>query len=189
MGFEPDDAMLPYQSRSFDGYRLLREYFAFPERYRFIRIGGIKEALKDQEGDSFDIVIHLSRRRSELENIVDKSSFLPFCTPAVNIFPKRADRIHINDRDYEFHVVPDRSKPTDFEIYRPRTARSSIHSTRLATRGMPLKTQPITPFSAGRESHLHVSAERVQGPVTWARKSTFRWSTQPMLPTVRIWRN
>jgi type VI secretion system protein ImpG len=117
MGFDPDEAMLPYQSRSFDGYRLLREYFAFPERYRFIRIGGIKEALKDQESDSFDIVIHLSRRRSELENIVDKSSFLPFCTPAVNIFPKRADRIHINDRDYEFHVVPDRSKPTDFEIY------------------------------------------------------------------------
>ncbi len=117
MGFEPDEALLPYQSRSFDGYRLLREYFAFPERYRFIRIDGIRQALKDQEGDSFDLVIHLSQRKSELENIIDKSSFLPFCTPAVNIFPKRADRIHINNKDYEFHVVPDRSKPLDFEVY------------------------------------------------------------------------
>lgn len=109
--------MLPYQSRSFDGYRLLREYFAFSERFRFIEICGIKESLKGCEGDSFQIVIPLKHRKSELENIVDESSFMPFCAPAVNIFPKRADRIHINDRDYEFHIVPDRSKPMDYEVY------------------------------------------------------------------------
>jgi type VI secretion system protein ImpG len=117
MGFGADEALLNYRSRSFDGYRLLREYFAFPERYRFINIRGLGDALADVEGESFDIVIHLSERRNELENVVDARNFLMFCTPAVNIFPKRADRIHINDRDYEFHVVPDRSKPMDFEIY------------------------------------------------------------------------
>lgn len=117
MGFEANEAMLNYRSRSFDGYRLLREYFAFPERFRFINLCGLKAALADAAGDSFELIIHLSQRSSELENVVDERNFLPFCTPAVNIFPKRADRIHINDRDYEFHVVPDRSKPLDFEVY------------------------------------------------------------------------
>ena len=117
IGFGPEGAMLHFQSRSFDGYRLLREYFAFQERFRFIELSGLRQALEGREEERFEIVIHLSRRKSELENVVDTSSFLPFCTAAVNIFPKRADRIHINDRDYEYHVVPDRSKPLDFEVY------------------------------------------------------------------------
>jgi type VI secretion system protein ImpG len=117
MGFDAKEAMLNYRSRSFDGYRLLREYFTFPERYRFINFCGLAEALANVEATRFEIVIHLSKRRNELENVVDQRNFLPFCTTAVNIFGKRADRIHINDRDYEYHVVPDRSKPLDFEVY------------------------------------------------------------------------
>lgn len=117
MGFDASEAMLSYRSRSFDGYRLLREYFSFPERFRFINFCGLKSALQNAEGESFEIVIHLSERTSDLENIVDHHNFLPFCTPAVNIFRKRVDRIHINDRDFEYHIVPDRSKPLDYEIY------------------------------------------------------------------------
>jgi type VI secretion system protein ImpG len=117
MGYDAKEAILNYRSRSFDGYRLLREYFAFPERFRFINLCGLGETLANRDGEKFELVIHLSQQRNELENVVDKRNFLPFCTTAVNIFSKRADRIHINDRDYEFHVVPDRSKPLDFEIY------------------------------------------------------------------------
>lgn len=117
MGFAGEEAILPYRSRSFDGYRLLREYFAFPERYRFVRLCGLRGALSKAEGERFELVIHLSERRSELENVLDNRNFLPFCTPAVNVFPKRADRIHLNEKEYEFHVVPDRSKPLDYEVY------------------------------------------------------------------------
>jgi len=117
MGFAPEESMLPYRSRSFDGYRLLREYFAFPERFRFVKLCGLQGVLDAAGGERFELVIHLSERRSELENVLDNRNFLPFCTPAVNVFPKRADRIHLNDKDYEFHVVPDRSKPMDFEVY------------------------------------------------------------------------
>ncbi len=106
-GFNADEAMLNFRSRSFDGYRLLQEYFAFPERFRFINVSGLSKALKDQEGD--------------LENVVDQRNFLPFCTPAINLFHKRSDRIHINDKSFEYHVIPDRSKPLDFEIYQVLT--------------------------------------------------------------------
>ena len=33
VGFEDDEAMLPHSDRSFGGYRILQEYFAFPERF------------------------------------------------------------------------------------------------------------------------------------------------------------
>jgi type VI secretion system protein ImpG len=48
---------------------------------------------------------------------VDASEFALHCTPAINLFPKRADRIHVNERETEFHVVPDRTRPMDFEVF------------------------------------------------------------------------
>src|SRR5262249_34060854 len=36
VGFGPDEGMLPYTPRSFLGYRLLHEYFVFPEKFLFV---------------------------------------------------------------------------------------------------------------------------------------------------------
>jgi type VI secretion system protein ImpG len=52
-----------------------------------------------------------------LHNQVKQSNFALFCTPAINLFPKRPDRIHVSDRKMEFHVVPDRTQPLGFEVY------------------------------------------------------------------------
>jgi type VI secretion system protein ImpG len=41
VGFERDEGMLPYTKRSFLGYRLLSEYFAFPEKFLFMDITGL----------------------------------------------------------------------------------------------------------------------------------------------------
>ena len=38
MGFEEDEALLPYPKRSFDGYRLLQEYFTFSEKFLFFEL-------------------------------------------------------------------------------------------------------------------------------------------------------
>src|SRR5262249_31068813 len=53
-----------------------------------------------------------------LESVVDASYLQMFCTPAINLFEKpRLDRIHVSDSTFEFHVVADRTRPLDFEIY------------------------------------------------------------------------
>ena len=52
-----------------------------------------------------------------LESVVDVSNLALFCTPAINLFHKRADRIHVSDSAHEYHVVADRTRPLDFEIY------------------------------------------------------------------------
>ena len=35
VGFSPDEALLPWSARGFSGFRLLTEYFAFPEKFLF----------------------------------------------------------------------------------------------------------------------------------------------------------
>jgi type VI secretion system protein ImpG len=63
-------------------------------------------------------VILLERGDTALDGVVDASNFALHCTPAVNLFHKpRIDRIHVTDSTHEFHVVADRTRPLDFEIY------------------------------------------------------------------------
>ncbi len=118
VGFADDEALLPVTQRSFQGYRLLQEYFSCPERYRFFELTGLSRAIGRAATDEIEVVILLGRGEAALESTVDRSNVALFCTPAINLFPKRADRIHVGDDSYEYHVVADRTRPLDFEIYR-----------------------------------------------------------------------
>ncbi len=117
VGLDDDQALLPAGPRSFQGYRLLQEYFAFPARLFFAAIAGLRDALRRCTTPEVEIVLALDRHDAELEAGVDATRVALFCTPAVNLFPKRADRIALTDRDHELHVVADRTRPMDFEVH------------------------------------------------------------------------
>jgi type VI secretion system protein ImpG len=116
-GFDAAQALLPYGTRSFQGYRLLHEYFAFPQRFLFFSIGPLQRALQNISGATFSLTILLDEVSPELERSVDLRSLALFCTPAINLFPKRTDRIAVTNQRYEHHVVVDRTRPLDYEIY------------------------------------------------------------------------
>jgi type VI secretion system protein ImpG len=116
-GFEDDQALLPYTRRSFAGYRLLQEYFAFPKRFYFFELADLGPAVKRCSSTELEIIVLLDRSLGFLENTVDAEEFALYCTPAINLFPKRADRITINRGVSEFHVLPDRTRPMDFEVH------------------------------------------------------------------------
>ena len=118
VGFSDEQALLPVSLRSFQGYRLLQEYFTFPQRYRFIELAGLAPSLSRVAANEVELVILFGRGDGTLESVVDGSYLQLFCTPAVNLFEKqRIDRIHVSDSTFEFHVVADRTRPVDFEIY------------------------------------------------------------------------
>lgn len=116
-GYEDDEALLPVSARNFSGYRLLQEYFSFPQRYLFFKISGLAAAVAANQSPEMELVLLFGRGEPSLEAVVDRANFLLNCTPAINLFEKRIDRIQISDSTHEFHVVPDRTKPMDFEIY------------------------------------------------------------------------
>jgi type VI secretion system protein ImpG len=117
VGFTDAEALLPVTLRSFQGYRLLQEYFAFPQRFRFVEISGLSRAMKRVDANQVEIVLLLGRGDGGLESVVDASNLALNCTPALNLFAKRADRIQVSDSAHEYHVVPDRTRPLDFEVY------------------------------------------------------------------------
>jgi len=117
LGFADQQALLPCGPRSFQGYRLLHEYFAFPQRYLFVELAGLGPAVRRCADRELDIVVLLDRSDPALEGVLDESHFALFCAPASNLFPKRADRIHLSDRQAEYHVLADRTRPLDFEVY------------------------------------------------------------------------
>lgn len=117
VGFARDQALIPYTARSFSGYRLLHEYFAFPERFRFVEFTGLRKVLARHAAEEIELAIPLARADATLGALVDKTGFALHCTPAVNLFSRRADRIHVTDQQAEHHVLVDRTKPMDFEVY------------------------------------------------------------------------
>ena len=117
MGFDDQAALLPTGGQAFSGYRLLHEYFAFPARFMFVELCGLAPAVCACDHNEFEVMVLLDRSDTSLSQVLDAQRFGLFCSPAINLFPKRADRIHLSDKDTQHHVVPDRSRPLDFEVY------------------------------------------------------------------------
>jgi type VI secretion system protein ImpG len=116
-GFEPEEALLPTPRRSFDGYRLLQEYFAMPERFHFVDLPGLAPALARADGSDIDIYILLRDGNADMASVVAPGAFRLHCVPAINLFEKRCDRVQISTADHEQHVVADRTAPLDYEIH------------------------------------------------------------------------
>ncbi|MFT5299933.1 MAG: type VI secretion system protein ImpG [Mariniblastus sp.] len=117
VGFSDEEAMLPCRQRSFQGYRLLKEYFAFHQRFLFFRIRGLQQAFRRCEKRKVEIVILFNRSDRVIQSAIDSVVFSLNCTPAVNLFPRRVERVHVDETRHEFHVIPDRTRPMDFEVY------------------------------------------------------------------------
>ena len=117
MGFDDQQALLPPTPREFRGYRFLLEYFTFPECFLFVSVSSLQQAICRCEESELDLIFVFNRSQSQLSADLDVSCLNLFCTPAVNLFSKRADRIHMTPRTTEYHIVPDRTRPMDFEVY------------------------------------------------------------------------
>ena len=117
LGFAADEALLPESLRAFSGYRLLQEAAAMPQRLLFFEIGGLAARLANVTGDEVELIVLLRRGDAPLEALVDRASLALHCAPAINLFKKRLDRIQLGPGAWEYHVVPDRTRPMDFEVH------------------------------------------------------------------------
>jgi type VI secretion system protein ImpG len=120
-GFTEAESMLPYPRRSFPGYRLLQEYFTFPDKFFFLDITGLGEVLTGLK-NRFEIVFLISQfeqteRRQILELGVNAKTFRLNATPIVNLFMQTAEPILLDQRKYEYAVVPDVRRPQATEVF------------------------------------------------------------------------
>ncbi|OWQ84151.1 type VI secretion system ImpG/VasA family protein [Roseateles aquatilis] len=173
VGFAADEALLPETHRSFSGSRLMQEAAAMPRRFLFLEVTGLADRLARIDGTEAEIVLFFSRGDAGLEALVDGDSVALHCTPAINLFPKRLDRIQLGPGSWEYHVVPDRTRPMDYEIHSLQSVTGYGAGTLGQQTFWPLyatyhEAPPEAPgfYTARREPRLLSSRQKDQGPRT-----------------------
>jgi type VI secretion system protein ImpG len=165
VGFERDEGLLPYTRRSFLGYRLLTEFFAFPEKFLFFDLAPLPAPVLARAGDKLELFFYLNRTSPDLEQNVSEDTFRLGCTPVVNLYTHTAEPIRLTETDFEYHVVPDARRPLAHEVY------SIDRVTATAPDRQEVEYQPffsVKHAAAGRaaQAFWHASrrpAERVKG--------------------------
>jgi type VI secretion system protein ImpG len=122
VGFERNEGLLNYSEQSFLGYRLLQEYFYFPQKFMFFDLAGLDSVPLDTLGKSFDLLIFFrdSELRDQIPSIaqtVNADTIQLGCTPIVNLFERSAETIRISHAVTEYRVVPDRHRQSSMEVY------------------------------------------------------------------------
>lgn len=122
VGFAESEAMLPYPRRSFAGYRLLQEYFTFPEKFFFFDVKGLDQLSLPGFKNQAELIFLISRferadRQQMLEVGLSASTFRLNCTPIVNLFSQPAEPILLEQTKPEYHVKPDVRRAFTTEIF------------------------------------------------------------------------
>ena len=95
MGFEADEALFPYPRRTFAGFALLQELFAFPQKFQFIDVAGRGRRPPHLgagvRAELFFVIAPFERaeRRQILQLGITARTFRLGCTPVVNLFRRR----------------------------------------------------------------------------------------------------
>lgn len=116
VGFEAGEGMIPYSSRSFIGYRLLQEYFHFPEKFLFLEVRGL-ECLREAGFEKgFGLTFHLDQVPA-LDQEVEPDHFRLGCSPVVNLFEQTAEPIRLDQAHAEYRVIPDVRRQNSMEVF------------------------------------------------------------------------
>lgn len=124
-GFAAEEALIPWPARSFSGFRLLTEYFAFPEKFLFVDFTGLESKTLLQGGKTLDVFVYLNRALPELERMVGADSLALNCLPVVNLFTQRCEPIALTHTDTEYHVVPDARRTMAVEVWQIERVRET----------------------------------------------------------------
>lgn len=124
VGFEADEAMLPYPATSFSGYRLLTEFFALPQKFLFFDLDGLER----WAGASLEIFFYLDEADSRLERAVGVGDLALHATPVVNLFTQRCEPVTVDGTRTEYRLLADSRRQRTREIY-------AVEQVRLIGRG------------------------------------------------------
>lgn len=126
VGFEPEDALLPYPPNVFPGYRLLTEFFAYQPKFLFADVCGWSTA-RAALGASreVDLVVFLNRSHPRLEHLIEPGMLRLGCTPAVNLFEQTAEPIPLSHKRPEYRIIPKVSHPQGYEVFAVNSVRAA----------------------------------------------------------------
>jgi type VI secretion system protein ImpG len=116
VGFGTDEEVLSYPPPSHPGYRLLQEYFAFPEKFLFFDLAHLGSLAGHGFRQGFDILFLLDQSPKD-RLYLDAETFLLGCTPVANLFARPSEPIRLDQRQSEYPLVADARRERETEIH------------------------------------------------------------------------
>ncbi len=122
-GFDEREALLPHQEELFSGFRLLHEYFCYPDKFLYVDLCGLT-ALEDAM-TAQPALADFTQLEIELALSADLPAYLTpkqdnirlFCTPAVNLFAWEARPLEVDHRQHEYRLIPEGQPRDHYDIY------------------------------------------------------------------------
>lgn len=122
VGFGDADALVPSDARAHPAYRVLIEYFAFPDKFNFFDID-LHTLLANARPDCKRLTIHLacSGTRADsngtrmLRSLSAKHLALG-CTPVVNLFARNGVPISVTNLTADYPVLAHAQNPQGYEV-------------------------------------------------------------------------
>ncbi len=115
-GFAKEEALLPYPQTAFDGYRLLQEYFAFPQKFLAVDLSDLRPLARRSSATTFEILI-LFTKAPPASLRVSKDHVRLFCTPIVNLFTTDSQPIQVSHERTEYLIRPSAAPVSNYEIF------------------------------------------------------------------------
>jgi type VI secretion system protein ImpG len=115
-GFAPEDALLPYPRNVFDGYRIIQEYFVFPQRFHFFSLTRLQPLWPTAAADQVRFEFHFSRPMPA-DMHLKTSDISLFCAPAINLFKHDAEPIRLNGQVVDQRLQTSGMRPEHYEIF------------------------------------------------------------------------
>jgi len=156
IGFEPDEGLLEYPVSAHTGYRILQEYFAFPEKFQFVEVSGIDRlpppATPSDGPRELHISVLLEDSAAWHDLALAPEDVRLGCAPAVNLFRHRSEPIHLTRTQSEYEVVPDARERGSFEVY----SITRVSGKRSGSPGV-REFYPFYALHHGEQGHGHAS--------------------------------
>ncbi len=122
VGFKDDEGLIPYPVNTFSGYRILQEYFCFPEKFLFVDLefpqnfpnkNAIKTGINPAKIELHFMLTDLPVSYESLS--IDNWKL--FCSPVVNLFTMDGSPLTLDQRQTEYRIVPEPRLPYHYSVY------------------------------------------------------------------------
>ncbi|WP_026971605.1 type VI secretion system baseplate subunit TssF [Aliagarivorans marinus] len=112
LGYAQDESVLPDGDGSQQAYRLLQEYFAFPDKFYFFEVSGLP---LDGCVDEFELLFLLDEAKSAIQ--VERNSLSLNCFPAINLYPRSFKPVQLTQNHHEYRLIADENQYLLAEVY------------------------------------------------------------------------
>ncbi|MBZ6068411.1 type VI secretion system baseplate subunit TssF [Aeromonas schubertii] len=145
IGFEREDALLPYPGNVYSGYRILQEFFCFPESFLFFNLSGAQWPNQPLPVSDFRLSFCFDRPLpAELK--IRPDSFMINCVPAINLFSHDSEPISLDGRQTEYPLKASYRQADSFEIFSVDRVEGWVEGNLGRSRGMVREYQPFESF-------------------------------------------